>query len=117
MTVDVTQPVLLMLDGSYVVAVSNPNYPQYNVTTDREFSPLLQSIKDWLAAGNKADPYVTPEPVPLDPVVAAQIQLAALMPDVIDALIAQAQGTAGKGVVPKDDPIAAWQALRAQVKG
>jgi hypothetical protein len=112
--IDFNKPVFINpADGSYIVTTANPAYP-YNVLPD---DPMWQSIQDWLAEGNKADPYVPPEPVALDPAIAAQIQLAALMPDVIDALIAQAQGTAGKGVVPKDDPIAAWQALRAQVKG
>jgi hypothetical protein len=122
MTVDFTKPVLSMPDGSYVVTVSNPNYPQYNVIENDAPPPwgnpgmpaLWQSIQDWLAAGNVATPYVPPAAVALDPVVAAQMQLAALTPDVIDALIAQLP--AAKGAAQPDDPISQWQSLRQKGK-
>jgi hypothetical protein len=127
MTVDFTQPVQSMPGGSYIVTLSN-GWPYNVVQGDSspvvDVAALWQSIQDWLAAGNVATPYEPPAPVPLDPLVAAQMQLAAIMPDVIDALIAQMQGATAptKGQTAQldgeqpTDPISQWQALRAQIQ-
>ncbi len=87
MTIDFTKPVLVMPDGSYVVAVSNPSYPQYNVTSDPEFAPLWASIQEWLAAGNTAAPYVPPAPVAPDPKIAAQATLHDLMLKYVNSIM------------------------------
>jgi hypothetical protein len=77
MTVDFTQPIILMPDGSYVVQTKGPIYP-YNVLSD---DPMWGSIQDWLAAGNKADEYKPPEAKPIDP----DVQLASeIMSDYIE---------------------------------
>jgi hypothetical protein len=77
MTVDFTQPVETMPDGSYVVTTAHPPYP-YNVLPD---DPMWQSIQHWLAAGNVATPYVPPEAKPVDP----EMQLnAEIMADYIE---------------------------------
>jgi hypothetical protein len=77
MTVDFTQPVLLMPDGSYIVQTLGPIYP-YNVLPG---DPMWQSIQDWLAAGNKADEYKPPEAKAVDP----DVQLASeIMADYVD---------------------------------
>ena len=78
MTVDFTQPVLSMPDGSYVVTTRDPTYP-YNVLSG---DPMWQSIQDWLAAGNKAEAYKPPEAKAIDP----DAQIAAdIIADFIDS--------------------------------
>jgi hypothetical protein len=103
MTVDFTQPVLSMPDGSYVVQTQGPAYP-YNVLPG---DPMWQSIQDWLAAGNKADDYVPPtsKAIILSP---AQEQTNALIAALPGILLTLATGTG-------TDPLSV--ALQSVLKG
>jgi hypothetical protein len=96
MTVDFTQPVFSMPDGSYVVTTQGPAYP-YNVLPS---DPMWQSIQDWLAAGNVAQPYVPPAPEPLDP----EIQLnAEIMASLIEDAKAKPEWQARKAELIKEE--------------
>ena len=75
MIVDFSHPVLSMPDGSYVVTTRYPAYP-YNVLPG---DPLMPSITAWITAGNVAQPYVPPAPVPPDPVAQANATLQTIM--------------------------------------
>jgi hypothetical protein len=114
MTVDFNVKPILMPDGSYVVAVSNPSYPQYNVTTDPEFAHLWKSIQDWLAAGNTAEDYAPPAAVatlqsPAQLAAAKQAQIASDQWAAIQqGLLALANGTG-------TDPLSV--ALQGFIKG
>jgi len=114
--IDFTQPVYARMDGSYVVTFNG--LPYHVLPTD----PLFDRVTAWIAAGGQTQ---DEPPPPAPPAPTVDMQLASLLPDVIDALIAQVQGTAtpltmGKaqaaGVQPTD-PISQWQALRAQQVG
>jgi hypothetical protein len=77
MTVDFTQPIAQLPDGSFVVTTTYPAYP-YNVLPA---DPMWGSIQEWLSKGNKAEYYKPPEAKPIDP----DMQLnAEIMADYID---------------------------------
>ena len=83
MTVDFTQPVLSMPDGSYFVTTRDPTYP-YNVLSG---DPMWQSIQDWLAAGNTAEEYQPPAALAV-----LQSPAQALATDQTDVLMAALPG-------------------------
>ncbi len=109
MTVDFTQPVLVMPDGSYVVITKDPMYP-YNVLPG---DPLMPSITAWITAGNVAQPYVPPAAIPPTPVQQAQATIAAIQAKFINAQIIAANATSG--LTPAD--VAAYQAAQAVLAG
>lgn len=83
MTVDFSQPILSMPDGSYVVTTDDPVLP-YNVLPA---DPLMPSIMAWLAAGNVATPYVPPAAVPPDPVAQANATLQTIMLKYVNSIM------------------------------
>ena len=90
MTVDFTQPVLSMPDGSYVVTLDN-GWP-YNVVQG-DSSPVVdvpalwKSIQIWLASGNTAEEYQPPAAVAF-----LQSPAQALATDQTDVLMAALPG-------------------------
>ncbi len=113
MTVDFTQPVLVMPDGSYVVTLSNGmSYNALQVDPLCQWPNLWPDVQAWLAAGNVAQPYVPPATVP--PTI--QQQLA-----VLDAVVSRdvedwyAENGKTPPYGPRADAIKQKQALRAQL--
>jgi hypothetical protein len=102
MTVDFTQPVQSMPNGSYIVTLSN-GWPYNVVQGDSspvvDVAALWQSIQDWLAAGNTAEDYAPPAAVatlqsPAQLAAAQQAQLASDQWEAIQqGLLALANGT------------------------
>jgi hypothetical protein len=90
MTVDFTQPILLMPDGSFLAATLNPTFPQYNVVAsdpgpngNPDMVAMWESIQAWLAAGNTAQDYEPPAQVAVvqTPAQAAAAKAAQLQAD------------------------------------
>ena len=110
MTVDFTQPVQSMPDGSYVVTLSN-GWP-YNVVQG-DYSPVVdvaalwQSIQDWIASGNVATEYQPPDPL-ISVTTPAQRQMDAIMANLPQLLLSLATGTGS-------DPLSV--ALQQMIKG
>lgn len=79
MTVDFIQPVLFdSANNGYMVTLENGwSYEVLEVDPRCQWKNLWPDVQAWLAAGNVAQPYVPPEPVPMDPEVQLNAEIMA----------------------------------------
>ncbi len=91
-------------DGS-VAYIVNSSY----TVTQSDRPDLWDAVQAWLAAGNKAQPYVPPAPLPPDPVQQAAMDVQAMIPEMLDALIPANAASLSLGTQAL---IAKWQAAR-----
>ena len=89
MTIDFTQPVLFdAANNGYMVTLANGRpYEVLEVDPGCQWPNLWPDVQAWLAAGNTAQPYVPPAPIPPDPKIIAQATLQALMPQIINTIM------------------------------
>jgi len=115
MIIDFTQPVEKMPDGSYKVTLEN-GWP-YNVLEadpSCQWQNLWPDIQAWLAAGNTAQPYVPPAPVPPTAVQQAQATIAAIQAKLINAQVV-GPNAVSLGLTAAD--IANWKAAQVVLAG
>jgi hypothetical protein len=111
MTVDFTKPVLFdATNNGYMVTLDN-GWPYEVVENDP--GALWADIQAWLSAGNVAQPYVPPEPIP--PTIKQQL---AALDSIISRDIEDMYAELGKtpAFPARADAIKQKQALRAQLK-
>lgn len=83
--IDFTQPVYLRDDGTFVVTLVS-GHP-YHVIDTLEYAAKWQRVQAWLAAGNTAQPYVPPAPVPPDLVAQANATLQTIMLKYVNSIM------------------------------